>query len=405
MKRRVVAVAIVASFACNDSALPEQKAVVLRVSAADGLSPFVPSADDSGATAYALELAYAPSTDHVSVASRDRNVVILRPHFPAKYSTDRLAATFRFQGLSKTTVVSGQLRAEFVDEKSARSLVEAGPGGFALGPYVLDSQNANVIRLRARSSRPIHTIEIVAVKRGEEWRRLLAHDIDVIPSAAQIHRAQFNGMASIRTIDLPSPTTMTMVFNTQSPKLSDVQVRRHIARAVDRESLATLVCGSPNCAAVAWGAARPIRKAKIPKELSIMVLETDSTAVAAARILRHQLRSIGILIAVQVVSLSQLRSRGVSGVYELAMFPYRLDKLNLQQIIGPARFRQDNLAEVLKRGDNSEITAILHNEVPAVALYEIRLFAAIDARFCGGNPKTYSSWAWIADLYLCEEHR
>jgi hypothetical protein len=46
---------------------------------------------------------------------------------------------------------------------------------------------------------------------------------------------------------------------------------------------------------------------------------------------------------------------------------------------------------------------ILEADVPSLPLYELRMFAAVDTRFCGGEPRSATSWAWLADLRPCSE--
>ena len=349
-----------------------------------------------------MELVYVPSTRYTTTVERTENVVILRPLPSQEVTPKQLASALQFEGLTRTTLEKGLIHAEFRDEKAAQAMIDFGPGAFALGPYRLESKQKGLIRLRAKASRAIDVIEIVAVNAGQEWRRLLAHDIDVVPGAAQIHRSQFDGIKSIRTIDLPADTTMTLVFNSQSEKLQDVQVRRTIAASLDRKAIAQVICGTIACAKPLWGSAPPTVQAQVPRRLSLLVLDEDSTAVAAARVIRHQLRELQILTEVELVALNELRHRGVTGEYELAMFPFRLNKKNVQQVFGPGYSMQERVAEILKRGVEADILALLRDEVPAVALYELRLFAAIDARFCGGNPGSSSSWTWLADLYPCK---
>jgi hypothetical protein len=68
-----------------------------------------------------------------------------------------------------------------------------------------------------------------------------------------------------------------------------------------------------------------------------------------------------------------------------------------------AHYRSAELDAALERDDLDGAIAVLRRDVPAIPLFEARVFAAVDARFCGGIPASATSWFWLSDLYPCAE--
>ena len=118
---------------------------------------------------------------------------------------------------------------------------------FELGPFQIVEERAGMVRLQARSRRAIDFIELVEVATDEQWRRLLARDIDVVPMSDNIHRARLTDIGSIRMVDLQNDSAISIVFGPD--RFGDLRLRHAIARVIDREAVAEVVCGSSECAA------------------------------------------------------------------------------------------------------------------------------------------------------------
>lgn len=373
------------------------------MSAAYGLSTFEPSADISGSTAHAIELVFAPLEEHAEVVRRDGPTVILRRKSESPHDLDVLASTLRFAGLSKATVEDDEIHAQFESDVVARAFVEAGMGTFDVGPYELERQVKGRVILSRRGARR-DRLEIVEVPVGQQWRRLLAHDIDVVPNTAEIHRSQFSGMASVRTIDLPVKTAMALAMNTKDKGLASADVRRRLAAVLERDPIANLVCGDAGCAADYWDTSPPQSQVVLPPELELLIFTGDASFARVARAVRHQLRAFGCTVTIRPVALSELRSRHARGAYQLALIPIpasRAGALKQMRWFYP----DEELKAALAANDEAAALARLRDQVPVVTLYEVREFAAVDRRFCGGNPTSSLSWRWLADLELCEGSR
>lgn len=138
------------------------------------------------------------------------------------------------------------------------------------------------------------------------------------------------------------------------------------------------------------------------------MLDSDSTLIDTARALRLQFLRAGLNVGLRRVGIAELDERGRSGRYDLMLAPmpagreampfYRSDT-SLNQ----TGWRNKIFDAALDRHDEAEAARVFAAEVPALPLFEFREFAAIDARFCGGQPTSTTSWRWLADLYPCED--
>jgi len=386
--------------------------VTLRVAASHGLSEFAPNENPSGSTAAAIDLVWAPIHTHVLPPTVEGSTVTLRRRPGSPYTCKELADALAFPGIRNVTVGDGdEMVVEF--ENVARARAFADVGTFALGPYELASQTDGMVRLRSREPRPIGAIDIVEVPLGDQWRRLLGHQIDVIPVAAAAYRGAFAGMRSIRVVDLPAQNTFGLAFNMERPELSEVCARRAIARALDHEAIATVACGSAECAvdAPAEGA-MAADSCQAPRDLVLILMVGDSTGLVAGRTIRHQLRKVGISTSIEQVPLGELAERLRAGSFDLAFLPlssererslYRFSRAGMAEGLNVSHYNNPAFDEALADGDLDRAEAVLRRDIPVIPLYEMRTFAAIDARFCGGKPTSTRSWLWLADLRPCAE--
>ncbi len=368
----------------------------------------------SGSTAYGLDLVYLAVADHASVVSHAGRTVVLHRRASSPYEVTTLAAALRCEGLVEANVASARdIRVVFRNEESATAFAQGDAGGFDLGPFEVERQEAGRVLMRARGQTTIRGIEILQMDGGEEWRRLMAHEIDVIPTAAARYRSQLAGIHSIRAVDLPTRAQIGLFFNTSDPALADSRIRRGIASAIDARAVARIACGDPGCAVRAAALPNGQLEHPLPAKLSIIGLDTDTDRLACA-VVQHQLRSIGIDVAVELLALDAYKRRGLTGSYQLGLFPVPIAEEDLFKIftsdpggsvLNLSRYANPGYDAAVKDGDYERAREILARDVPAIMLYEMRRFAAVDARFCGGEPDSAVSWRWLAELYPCGEEK
>jgi hypothetical protein len=404
----VAAAALIMSSACGGSAgVPDE--TVLRVSAPFGLSSLSDlNQEISGSSANAVELLLDPVTKHADVVRREGTRILLRPRAGGPSSTE-LASAFRSPGV-RTTVVdpAGDLWVEFDTDAHAELATLPSVAGFALGPFELEDENLQEgwMRLRSRTSAPIDVIEIVAVDATEQWRRLHARDVDVVPASPSGSKDAYAGMTSVRTIDYPVGGSIGLVFNPRRTTLANPATRREIAAVIDASAAAAIACGDPACAAPAFP--RHQRSTvNLPAALQLMVLVSDSVAVDVARVIRLQLEAAGIEIDLARVDIETLSGRIRNGSFDLMIgpFPRGPAVFPLVQSNSPMNFigwSSDEFDTAVAHGDKEAAMRILASEVPLLPLVDDRQFAAVDSRFCGGNPVDVS-WRWLADVYPCDQ--
>lgn len=372
---------------------PDESNVVVRVSAIAGVADFAPRPGQSGSSAAALDLVFDSVSTHADVIRVSGRIVTFRVRDPARFEVATLAARVRYQGLVSVEVTGADVfTATFIDEKTAAHATEPWYAFFDTGPYRLEEVRPDGVRLRRRHGGAIDAIEIFETTRADEWRKLMAREIDVIPYASSAYREELEGIGSIRIFDIPAESDAALYFNVRDPQLSDVALRRRIAASIHRKALARLVCDDERCAAPAAAAAA----GELPAMIELSVVESDSALMIAARGLAYQLGSLGVNVAIKPTAVAEL----VAGRFQMALAPLTR---------GPHRYAGLRLSgftsfdAALAADDHRAAQEIFEQEVPATILFEYRSFAAVDARLCGDVAPSSTSWRWIADLYPCEE--
>ena len=393
---------------CTGSRDDQQEEVVFRVGATAGLSTFVPGASLQGSSAAAADLIYELGPEHIAGIERDGPRLILKRLPTSRYTAEQLAASLRLQNLvSARAIAPDRIEAVFTDVASAERTNKWNLA-FDLGPFKVESQSRGHARLRRRGRSAIDVIEIVEVSASDEWRKLMARELDVMSSSPALFREQFANMASVRVLDIPATISTALFFNVRNPALADAGTRRRIATVLNREAIARVATGNASSARPPVKGS-PDDKSDLPDRLALVVVEGDSTTLLAASVIRHQLGRLGVAIDVTPLPLDDLMSRVDTGSHQLALGPLPKSDRRFGRFMTPAPstpsmtgFADPDYDAAVRRDDLTQARAILDREVPATELYEVGTFAAIDARFCGDVTPNDTSWRWMADLHLCQ---
>ena len=246
----------------------------------------------------------------------------MRRRSESPYSAAQLAEALRFEGLERAAAIDGDtIAATFVDESTAAVFCRLDMSVFDLGPYELVERFPGGLRLRARADAGMDRIDIVEVPAAEEWRRLMARDLDVVPATAEINRQELADMTSLRPLDIPVTGVAALVFNLRAPPFSETKARRAVTAALDRAALARTVCGAIPSPSTPPSSRRWASGA--PATMQVMVLRSDSTLTLAAEVLRLQLRSVGTIVTIDTVSIDELAQRTQQGRFEATLVPCR----------------------------------------------------------------------------------
>ena len=386
--------------------------MVFRVGATAGLSPTPAGAGLLGSWAAAIDLVYDSLGAHIQRQQVQGNRVILTRRSSSPYTAEQLAAAFRYQGLvSARALGPDQLEAIFTDEATARSSADPVNTVFDVGPYRVESVTPGRVRLRRRAELSIDVIEIVEMAAADEWRKLMARELDVMSSSPNLYREQFAGMASVRLLDIPASIWTALYFNVRDPELKEARVRRRIAAGLNRQAIARIAGGDATSAA-AHATSSPPDDVALPPRLSLLVIQGDSTMLLAASVLLHELDRLGITVVVEPVKLEQLLARLDAGGYQMLLSPLPKGERRFTRFLSTppgasplTGFADPEYDAAVAAGDLAKAQAILDREIPVTALFESRSFAAIDSRFCGDVTPSPSSWRWMADLHLCDNEK
>jgi hypothetical protein len=403
---------------------PAPEPVTLRVGAS-GLSSFR-ERTLSGDTSHAMELAYSLVRDHAEIEPLGpvRVSLRLRPASPLSPGSlcDLLlddAGVVRRRATATGCVLefeSSQARSEFegypwlmLDHAPFRWEREVPAVPAVEGVLPAGAGSIRAVELVSRGGTPIDRVHITAMPLHEAWRRLFARQLDVIPGMSWLYLPHFAGMRSVRTIPIPVSAYMHVFFNTRLPAWADPDLRRHVARIVEPHALAALACGDPVCAVESWRPQPPVGAVELPAQITILVLSSHSSAVTTAHAISYRIRlHHEVDIDVELVSIETLAELDQRSDYAMVLAPMGIlastDPGWLAQSLSAfAGYESEEFIAAAERGAAVEMQRILEHDVPALPLYEQRTFAAVDARFCGGEPRHATSWAWLAELYPCAE--
>lgn len=413
MIRRGSAVAVALLLAaCGGADEDLQEEVVFRVGATAGLSQLVPGAPVSGSSAAAGDSVFELADEHIDEFRQQGATVVLTRKSRSRLTSADLASSARYQGLESARALDKD-HVELIlrDRASIAGLMKFRDVAFDVGPYKIESQTPGHLRLRRRGPSAIDVIDIVEVSASDEWRKLMARELDVMSSSPALFREQFAGMGSIRLLDIPATIVATLFFNVGDSGLKDANVRRRIAASLNRGAIAQVATGD------AYSASPSLQKSledeiRLPDKLSLLVVEHDSTMVLAASVIRHELGRQNIAIDVKALSLEQFVARLDRGDHQLALGPLPKGPRRFGRFLSPSSgsasmtgFADPAYDAAVARGDLAAAQAILDRETPATLLYERRAFAAIDSRFCGDVTPSDTSWRWMADLHLCDSEK
>ena len=357
-----------------------------------------------------MDLVYTVTDRYIeSMRAEGTRVILVRRNGVPESTEDLVRALRGKELLSARALDADRIEAVFADAETATKVAQYAALGFDLGPFELETSSERLIRLVRRGQGAIDAIELVASTRADEWRRLMAHELDLVPDTASLYRGYFAQLASIRMLENPAADLAALYFNVRSPELDDVKVRRRIAAAINRSAVATLACGDPACASppvVAESVDAPV-----PARLTVLVPEGFSPLVTAAKVLRHELWRLGLELDITAIDVPAMVDRMVTGKFDVALLPLSTLNHRFGFFLSPGHpkavpitgFANPAYDAAVDRGDLVVAQAILDRELPVTLLFEHRSFAAIDARFCGDVQPSTGSWLWVSQLYPCEE--
>lgn len=405
-----MSIALVAWIAgCSNAEDRHQRSSLVRVSSSAGIATLTPGAGQAGDTAAALDLVFEFTKDYATAQRVDDLSVVFVPNSSDVMSADALASVFVCAGAEDRRVTESRFFVRFSNARQAEFAL-SGYCGLDTGPFFVQDESADGVTLRRRSGTGVERIEIVRTTRSEEWRRLMARQIEVVPRLDSGERDQLSQLGSIRMVDITGINGFGLFFQTTNSPWTDVVARRALASAIDTRALGRMVCGAHECGlpTPSWGG-QPM--GVLPDEAVLLLLEGESTHETVGRVLRHQLRRVGLNLRIEELPLNEYIPRIMSGQFELTIVPLASNRRRRARLHLSSTHREStNLTgysnqeydAAFDRDDNAAMAEILARDVPLVPLYEPRDFAAIDGTLCGDVQPSSTSWRWIADLHPCE---
>ena len=284
-----------------------------------------------------------------------------------------------------------------------------------------------------------------------------ADAMEVIPVRDEIERVRRS--AELRLAEYPSPFVAGIVFNERRPLFQDRELRRAIARAIDRETIVRSVFGdyaevpAGSTSRMVWIAQEPARQLGYDTAAAARTLDSlgwqrgaDGLRQKAGRrlaftlivpvtsrirqdvsvLLQEQLRRAGIELRIETIEYVLFERRSHNGDFEAAFFSRTLDPSPavLGQFWHSSAIGADNLGAYRSAAFDSVFTAaaaarsraealplwrraleLLNDDAPAVHLYSLRNNAAIHTRFENVTIRPDSWLATVAEWRVNPERR
>jgi hypothetical protein len=209
-------------------------------------------------------------------------------------------------------------------------------------------------------------------------------------------------------MDYPSDGYLALWFNLDREPWSDVAVRREVARRLNREAIAWMVCRSEGCAPEPWGPPRAAADVVVMPETATLLAIEDEHRELVEAIVYHFKDSLRVELDVVFVPIDQFLVHLDRRDIDMVLVP--LPELDAGAYIGSkldllTGYRDPDLARAYRQSppDVAAIKRILHRDVPVLPLALNRQIAVIPGDWCGQAPQRLSSWRWIATLRPCAE--
>ena len=224
------------------------------------------------------------------------------------------------------------------------------------------------------------TLDLIQAPPERHWRLINGGHVDVAPELREEVVERLRNVPTVRLITYSGDASFVLLIGQLEPR-----VRAAIIANLDGPAVAAKLCG--DCAATMPIEHDPLTlQPKMPVDkLTLIYMSGARTEADAAELVAHQLLQAEVDVSVNPVSIETLNASLLGGTFELALAPVPSD---------PGRFknRLAHLGYSLEDA-NSRV----------VPLWNAQFFAAVDTAICGANPTTPTTWAWLADLYRCED--
>jgi hypothetical protein len=367
-------------------------------------------------SAHLMALTYLPLGSHFRSVDVHGRTATLRRTADSNLSPGELAALFRHPALVSARPIDDGIEVELADAGWTSVDFTLERPALDLGAYEQTEVSTDRLVLRRRRPGPgAATIEVRNVPtEEEEWRRLLAHDVDLVPLVSPGHVRYLRQVSSVRITPFEQPGTAALLFQLHGRATSDRRLRQAISLSLHRSALAALVNGDPAAAAVAEDRERAsalLRELGAnrdqPLGIRLFVYEGSSDFAHAALILQEQLATTGVRLDITVMSLEALVAAVTSGDFDAILLYGSFEPPEWQRFVtGPpfinmTRYSEPEFDRAVARGDGAHARALLERDLPIVPLYTIPEAAAVDGAFCGGHPIRTQYMTWIGDVHRC----
>lgn len=339
----------------------------------------------------------------------------------------------------------------FLTELSSVTVIKPGTTNVGTGPFQVVSTTDQDAKLTAfpkyyRGTPGLTGIEIVNYPtQRNAWTALMRGEIDMLHEVSSEAIAFVTAQKNLKTYSFPRPYYIAIVFNMSDPVLKNIEVRRAINEALDREALvqdgmrnrgrpadgpvlSDLWLHSPSAPKFTFdqeSAKRRLDAAGLKTKLradgtsqprlsiTCLVFAEDARFERLALLAQKQLADVGIDMKLQPIAQTDLTSRAGKGEFQSFIFEFAGRSLNRVYdfwsgtgLVKSGYKSTDAIFERIKssRSDDetraavAELERILHSDPPAAFLVWQETTRAVSSKFDVMPEKNRdilaSVWQW-----------
>ena len=255
-----------------------------------------------------------------------------------------------------------------------------------------------------------HKIVVRNVTQDEEWRLLLAREVDLVPVLSPSYLRYLRDV-SVRIVPVSTLTPAALAFRVRAPSpTANGDLRRAISRGILRQALVESIDGNQAEAVkmdedrgeARRGLERLGIHAGARRSLRLFFDESVADFRRVALVIEQQLAPLGIVLDIQALGFDALLDALEKGNFDMILHRVGLEKRYWSWLRAAAGYDSPKFKEATEQGDDAAAHTILEWDLPLTPLYLMHEGVVLDNYFCGAAPMTVTDLSWLAAVHPCK---
>ncbi|HEX2573989.1 MAG TPA: ABC transporter substrate-binding protein [Polyangia bacterium] len=248
------------------------------------------------------------------------------------------------------------------------------------------------------------------VTQDEEWRLLLAREVDLVPVISPSHQRYLVDVPTVRIVPVRTPTPVALAFRVRAPApTAQVDLRRAISSRIVRQALAESIDAN---------LAEPVKMQEDRDEarrslerlgghvgarhLRLYFDEAVADLQRVALVIEQQLAPLGIVVDIQALRSDALLEALKKGDFDMLLHRVGFEKRFWPWLPRATGYESPEFEAAVGRGDDAAARAILEQDLPLTPLYLFHEGVVLDNYFCGATPITVTDLSWLDAVHPCK---